>query len=359
MNRKAARSIHFITVIGLALAGLLVPATGISEESDRAPAKDEPARTGANGGPEAEGFAVIELFTSEGCSSCPPADEVLAGVVERARANRLRVYALAWHVDYWDYLGWEDPYGLAAASKRQRSYDQALGQGVYTPQAVINGSRVASYAGSEQAVRTTLERALREPTDAEIVLGPAVPREGELTIQYEAGSLPGNSEVLLAVAERGIRENVTSGENRGKVLQHENVVRAFARSGERFGTVRIDLPTDLDPNRSSVIALVQDQETMRIHAAARRDLGTRPARVSGTLIASDGGSAADVRVQVCSDFVCVPGESSADGSFTVSGIPAGEYRVLVGGGAGTQIAMVVLSSGEHLRLEGRHAVEVP
>jgi hypothetical protein len=218
---------------------------------------------------------------------------------------------------------------------------------------------VASYAGSEQAVRAALERALREPADVEIVLGPAVPRQGELTIQYEAGSLPGNSNVLLAVAERDIRQKVTAGENRGKVLQHENVVRAFARSGERFGTVRIDLPKDLDPNRSSVIALVQDQETMRIHAATRRDLGTKPARVSGTLIASDGGSAADIRVQVCSDFVCVPGESSADGSFTVSGIPAGAYRVLAGGGAGTQIATVVLSSGEHLRLDGPHVVEEP
>jgi hypothetical protein len=93
------------------------------------------------------GFAVVELFTSEGCSSCPPADEALSQLVRRADREKLPIYALEWHVDYWDYLGWRDPWDSRLATERQYTYARTLPSSVYTPQAVINGYAVPRNAG--------------------------------------------------------------------------------------------------------------------------------------------------------------------------------------------------------------------
>ena len=96
------------------------------------------------------GFAVLELFTSEGCSSCPPADEALSDISQRAQKEGLPVYALEWHVDYWDSLGWKDPFDSHEATERQYAYARALPSDVYTPQLVVNGTLVPSYAGTSR-----------------------------------------------------------------------------------------------------------------------------------------------------------------------------------------------------------------
>jgi hypothetical protein len=313
--------------------------------------------------PSGGGVAVVELFTSEGCSSCPPADEALAALIEQAHKHDTAVYALAWHVDYWDYLGWEDPYGLPEASARQRSYARNLDTGLYTPQAIVNGTEVVSYAGSLAELSDTVSAASREgarvrsapngessgaaPT---IALGPAVPRDGRVELPHDVDYFPEGAWVLLAVVEKGLRQDVTAGENRGKTLTHQNVVRAFARLDTPQGRTRLELPDDLDPEQASVIAFVQEGDSKRIVAAARRELATAPSTVTGSVVDGEGNPAAGVRVLVCSDYVCVPGQSGPDGAFSISGVPAGSYRIVVGTVSGSEVARISLGSGETLEL---------
>jgi len=107
--------------------------------------------------------AVIELFTSQGCSSCPPADKLLTETVNRAKAGQQSVYALSFHVDYWNRLGWSDPYSDARYSARQRQYARQLNTAtIYTPQAVINGRQ--EFVGSNRTrLNTLLADALKHP----------------------------------------------------------------------------------------------------------------------------------------------------------------------------------------------------
>jgi hypothetical protein len=300
-------------------------------------------------------FAVVELFTSEGCHSCPPADDVLAEVLESARNTGLPVYALAWHVNYWDYLGWEDPYGLEIAAERQRWYAGRFDGRVYTPQIIVNGTQVAGYAGDQRAVNRLVDTALSKPHDRRVLLGPAIPREGELSVQYDAPELREQEELLVVVVERGLSQRVTAGENRGKTLHHENVVRAVARTQQETGAVQLVLPEALDPDRSSVIALRQHRRTGAITAAASRAISTAPATVSGRIETASGAPAGGKPVLMCSDFICIPGESDEGGRFSVGGVPAGEYRIVVGrpSGAPTDAQgqrQVSVAPGELLQL---------
>src|SRR5689334_14081460 len=96
----------------------------------------------------AQPFALVELFTSEGCSSCPPADRVLARLAAEARASGRRIFPLSFHVDYWNGLGWRDPWSTRTFTERQRNYARALGWRTYTPQMVINGAE--HFVGSDE-----------------------------------------------------------------------------------------------------------------------------------------------------------------------------------------------------------------
>jgi hypothetical protein len=311
----------------------------------------------ASGTAEASGFAVVELFTSEGCSSCPPADEVLARVVREARERGAPVYALGWHVDYWDYLGWKDPYGSAAASSRQRGYARDLDTGVYTPQAIVNGTEVPSYAGSYPAVRALIDAELAEDGTAAVSLGPIIARDRELAVPFHGSKLPDDAEIVVALVEDDLRQEVSAGENRGRTLTHRNVVRAFSRHDRRQGTAQLELPPEARPEKSSVIAFAQDTQTREIVAATQREITTSPASVRGRVVDAEGRPSAGTRVLVCSDFVCVPGKSDETGAFEVTGIPAGSYRVVVGTVDGQEVARVTLESGERRVLSDPVAVQ--
>ena len=115
-------------------------------------------------------FAVVELFTSEGCSSCPPADKLLGEIVANARENKKSVFALAFHVDYWDYIGWKDPYAKKAFSERQQRYAQTFRSNrIYTPQMVVNGTE--EFVGSNRAkARANIESALKKSADFTLFL---------------------------------------------------------------------------------------------------------------------------------------------------------------------------------------------
>jgi hypothetical protein len=223
------------------------------------------------GAEPAEPFAVVELFTSEGCSSCPPADRLLAEIAQQTVSDGQHVFVLAFHVDYWDRLGWTDRFARPAFTSRQRGYAAALDAGtVYTPEMVVNG-RVA-FAGSDaHRARQAIAQALAEhPQGSLATTARWYAAVHAVTVRLQPSGLPNGTALSVVVVEDGLSSQVARGENAGRLLTHTHVVRAFrtialARSTEE---TTLQLPPTLDPRRSSVIAFAQDPDTMRILAAA-------------------------------------------------------------------------------------------
>jgi hypothetical protein len=171
--------------------------------------------------------AVLELFTSEGCSSCPPAE---AYVGELAR--RPNVLALAFHVDYWDDLGWHDRFGLPESVQRQRVYAKALGlSSVYTPQAVIDGR--ADFVGSDVA---SIDKRLSEKRSG-VALSVAV-HGGEVQIDLGMQERAAPSDVILIAYLRNAVSNIARGENSGRTLTEFNIVRAIRTLGRWDGRMQ-------------------------------------------------------------------------------------------------------------------------
>ena len=142
-----------------------------------------------------EPFAVVELFTSQGCSSCPGAEAVLRDLSAHARESGLRIIPIEWHVDYWDRLGWPDPFGDPEHSQRQRRYARALGQrGPYTPQIIVNGTTIVRPAQRRQLVFDQAETALEQPAQAEITLsaGPRRASPGRLLLGQRRAAAGGD-----------------------------------------------------------------------------------------------------------------------------------------------------------------------
>jgi hypothetical protein len=222
------------------------------------------------------GFAVVELFTSEGCSSCPAADEALSELVSKVRRQPgAPVFPLAFHVDYFDSPGWRDRFANRACSDRQRAYVRILGlDQPYTPQAIVNGR--AEFVGSDRArFNAELSRALGQRPDVGVTIAarPGKAR-GAVVVEYHlAGTLPPKGTINVAAAERGLSSKVTGGENAGRTLHHDNVVRAFqpAPLSGADGWVELVLPAGVVVENTTVVAYVQD-EAMRTLGAAGLEL---------------------------------------------------------------------------------------
>ena len=203
---------------------------------------------------------VVELFSSEGCSSCPPADALLARLDRDQPVAGAEVIALELHVDYWNYLGWSDPFSEAAFSARQRKRAQYMGNaGVYTPQMVVDGQD--EFTGSrELAATSAIERAARTP-HVPIKLA----REGDaITIDVAPPAGP-STRVMMAVTERGLRTNVAAGENRGSTLAHGPVVRSLRDLGADRRVVQPKVAG------RRVVVFVEARDSMRVFGAATID----------------------------------------------------------------------------------------
>jgi hypothetical protein len=180
---------------------------------------------GALAGPRTP--VVVELFSSEGCSSCPPADTLLARFDRDQPVAGAEIIALEMHVDYWNQLGWRDPFSQAAFSARQRIHDYALGSHTYTPQMVIDGRQELVGSSSNAAARL-IEQAARAPH-----LAVKLSRQGDV-VSIEVPAAPaseGACQVRIATAERGLSTRVTAGENAGETLAHGPVVRSLGYVG--------------------------------------------------------------------------------------------------------------------------------
>jgi hypothetical protein len=213
---------------------------------------------------------LVELFTSQGCSSCPPADRLLAELAAGAGVEGARVVPLSLHVDYWNRLGWTDPFSSSAHSQRQRAY--AVGDDrAYTPQMVVDGA--ARFVGSDagRARRAIAEAARRSKGRVALV---ARRRDGEsLSIDVVASALPpaeGGAEVVLALTQGGLAVRVPRGENAGRRLEHAAVVRSWAVLGRvRESRFEGSGVLEVDPawRELTAVAFVQER------AGARRVLG--------------------------------------------------------------------------------------
>jgi hypothetical protein len=195
---------------------------------------------------------LLELFTSEGCSSCPAADALLAEL-----AKDPGVVALEMHVDYWDDLGWKDPFSQALFSERQSTYAVRLGRrGVYTPQVVVNGA--AEGVGSDRGRIAALRVAARPPA-ARLAL--VATRVGDaLDIQAGAPEAPAGAELVVAIAESGLATQVQRGENAGRRLAHGAVVRRLV-AVPASGHLRIPLEPSWHKDQLSVVAILHAGRT--------------------------------------------------------------------------------------------------
>lgn len=220
-------------------------------------------------------FAVVELFTSEGCSSCPPADRLLSQLVDEAEKNDLNIFALSFHVSYWNYLGWKDPFSDERFNYRQNKYSKTLKSRTYTPQMVVNGS--AELVGSQKHLaEETIASALRN-TQAIVRLSGVSVRTTDERLYFEAGAkgITENKVLHIAIVEKNLTVEVNRGENRGRKLHHDNVVRVFKSIDVGNGSIKktsITLPPDLKKAESSVIFFIQDQKTMQIYDASSAGL---------------------------------------------------------------------------------------
>jgi hypothetical protein len=203
------------------------------------------------------GVAVVELFTSEGCSSCPPADAVLAEISRQGREDGLPVYAVAFHVDYWDGLGWPDRFASSEHTARQRAYGHAFGaRGVYTPQMVIDGSE--AFVGSDRGrALGGVARALGRPATAKVSLRVRPNGADAFAVDYDVKGAPTGSVLSIVVVDGSASVAVHAGENAGQTLHHTDMARALTTVplAHPSGTQVLRVPPDATPD--AVIAFVQ------------------------------------------------------------------------------------------------------
>lgn len=218
-----------------------------------------------------QGIAVVELFTSEGCSSCPPADVALQQIASIADKNNLPIHVLSFHVDYWNRLGWTDPFSAASHTRRQQSYAGLAGSSrVYTPQMIINGT--TEFVGSDRAkANAAIPKALQETAVAKIALEQTPNQSGSgWTVRYQVdGANPGDV-LNVALVDTPDVTSVPRGENAGRQLRHINVVRHFEtiKIDSSNGALPLDAPEGFKGTDSQIIAFVQDPRTGQITGAS-------------------------------------------------------------------------------------------
>jgi len=223
---------------------------------------------------------VVELFTSEGCSSCPPADTLLAQLAEERLAGNVELIALEEHVDYWNDLGWTDPFSSRDWTLRQYLYSGALGSGnPYTPEMVVDGTVEFVGSRTQKARQAILEAAGRTKIPVTLEQGNAN-KTGAVNFSVKVGKREGTAkrdaaEVWLAITETGLHSAVTRGENAGEDLQHAAVVRSMSKIGEAkaegetsFARVAtVPLQKEWKRENLRAVLFVQEKKSRRILGA--------------------------------------------------------------------------------------------
>lgn len=217
------------------------------------------------------GFAIVELFTSEGCSSCPAAERLLKEI-EQEYAGR-PVYVLAFHVDYWNKLGWTDKFSRAEFSERQYKYSAlSMGQ-IYTPQAIVNGKEAFVGSDTEKmhlAVNNALKKKMKLPQPQYKISI----KDGHMLLDYTLDQTFKGNLLSVALLQRQESVQVSAGENKGKLLEHLNVVRSFYSEPAfaHSGTVSLDIPEGLASKGLHVLVYLQNQKNFSVISASELSL---------------------------------------------------------------------------------------
>lgn len=237
--------------------------------------------------PATSAVVVAELFTSEGCSSCPPADALLSTLVQQ-RVGGVTVLGLSEHVDYWNRLGWRDPFSSAAFTSRQSEYQARVfrASSIYTPQLVIDG-HLEEIGSDAKAVERAIASAAQAPKAAVDVAAALADRAGNLQIQIDVNVPPvvtlyEPADLVVAVTEDQLVSSVERGENRGRRLKHSAVVRVLtpvdtlSPETRRWSTTTsAAVRPEWKSENLKVIAFLQEQETRRIVGAGFSNLAAR------------------------------------------------------------------------------------
>jgi len=233
---------------------------------------------------------LVELFTSEGCSSCPPADAFLQKLDRQPVAGEAMI-VLSEHVDYWNHVGWRDPYSARFYSDRQSTYAKRLGlDSVYTPQMVVDGT--SEFVGSDEALAgRAFVKALQSPKVAVRLSAVSVGAADVLHAHLEAGALPtsfglGEADVYVAVALNRAESRVSHGENAGRTLAHTAVARSIVkvgtfRQGQAFAQdIQMKVEPGLDTGNLRLVAFVQEPGQGRVIGAAAQTVGGSMAKAN-------------------------------------------------------------------------------
>lgn len=213
-------------------------------------------------------FAILELFTSEGCSSCPPADRLLPQLA----ASNSNIIPLSFHVDYWDRLGWRDPFSNSKFTDRQRLYaSQFHLESIYTPQLIINGEY--ELVGSNRVTANTdINKALNKKPAVQITIDEVKREKDKLLVSCSLQGDLQQTEFQAALVQKHAEIKVNAGENSGAKLSHTNVVRSFLqeRASEKM-TLKLDIPKDLTDDNRQLILYTQQKKDLRITGVAVSD----------------------------------------------------------------------------------------
>jgi len=217
--------------------------------------------TGSGHAVHADGFVLVELFTSEGCSSCPAADELVASL---PKSYSTGVYVLSFHVDYWDRLGWKDPFSKADYTRRQKEYNTALSPmpSIFTPQVIING-KMELVGSDESRIRAAIDQELAHTTNAPIEANAHSADGKTITVDY---TLTGKSRGTLQAALLQLEAStaVKNGENAGRQLHHSNIVRDLQTSSKGKGALTLTFPDGLTAANCKVMVFLRDKDDLHV-----------------------------------------------------------------------------------------------
>jgi hypothetical protein len=212
--------------------------------------------------------SIIELFTSEGCSSCPPADRLVAKAQKEFNDGTI---VLSYHVDYWNNLGWKDRFSKKEFSDRQAEYAQRLHlESVYTPQAIVNGT--TQFVGSDEGSLWKAIKSYTRESNENISIETTAITHNKLFVKYQDASIGNNEELIVELVLKNAVTDVQRGENSGSTLHHINIVEAISHEHDKSGIADFDLPEGFTKENYILVAFVQNKKSLEITNALKTDI---------------------------------------------------------------------------------------